>query len=66
MVRGNSISEDLLEVIDGELQVALGDGHMGMPECLLHEVDVARPEILLQGEGVAQTVTGPSAQFLRS
>ena len=48
MVERDRLPEDLLEIIDGELQVALGDGHVGMPECLLHEVDVARPKILLQ------------------
>jgi len=49
-------SEDLLEVIDGELEIALGDGHMGMPEGLLNEVNIARPEVLLQGESVTQAV----------
>ena len=56
MVGHDGLPEDLLEIIDGELQIAFGDGHMGMPEGLLHEVNIARPEILLQGEGVAQAV----------
>ena len=56
MVRRNRLSEHLLEIINGELQITLRDGHMGVSQCLLHEVDVPRPEILLQGESVAQAM----------
>ena len=56
MVGHDGLPEDLLEIIDGELQIALGDGHMGMPQSLFHEVNIARPKILLQSKGVSEAV----------
>ena len=38
MVGHDGLPEDLLEIIDGELQIALGDGHVRVSQRLLHEV----------------------------
>ena len=56
MIGCNRFTEHLLEVIGGELEIALCDGDMRMTQRLLHEVNIASPEILLQGEGGAQAV----------
>ena len=63
MVGRNRRPEDLVEIFDGELQIPLGDGHMGMAQCLFHKVNIAGPEIFLQGEGVAQAVQRSALWF---
>ena len=54
MVGRDRGTEDLPEVIDRELQVTLGDGHMRMPERLLHIVNIGGREIVQRSDGVAQ------------
>ena len=56
MVGFNRPPEDLLEIIDREFQIALGDGDVGVSQRLLHKVNIARPEVFLQSEGATETV----------